>query len=199
MIPYLVQQGGLVRGWGSKAISMTNVAMTYPQLVTPNPNRQAIDVPPTTQVVTIAFQDEMAADNRIGNEVFDSLPVPRVQKRYVTVNSDIYGQPAFDAEHGAPGAAATASAWTPSISRYGAIMTCSTRARSPTAIATPTTPSSAGGPTAPTSCTRPWCKSTPRTSGPTPQCSPSATPSRAPRSTRTASSGARRRMSAGVM
>lgn len=52
----------------------------------------------------------MFLDNRIGNEISDSLTVPRAQKRHVTVNSDVYGQLAFVAEHGArPAAATTAS------------------------------------------------------------------------------------------
>src|SRR4051812_33797072 len=102
MIPYLVQQGGLVRGWGRKAIWMNNVAQTFAELVTPNPNREAIDTPPNPQVLTVGFQDDELADNRLGDEVFHALTVPAAQKHHATVNSDAHGQPAFVADHFAP-------------------------------------------------------------------------------------------------
>jgi hypothetical protein len=107
MIPYLVQQGGVVRGWGNKAIWMNNVAMTFAELVTPKgpdgqPTTEAIAIPRTTRVLTVGMQDDALADNRIGDEIFDSLTVPRSQKAHATINSDAHGQPAFVADHNAP-------------------------------------------------------------------------------------------------
>ena len=97
MIPFLVRQGA-ARGWGTRGIWMNNVAMTFALLV----GGGDIQVPPNTRVLTVGFEDDELADNRIGDEVFDALTVPLAQKQHVSVNSDAHGQPAFVADHFAP-------------------------------------------------------------------------------------------------
>jgi hypothetical protein len=99
MIPWLVQQGG-GRGWGSKALWMSNVAQAFTQLV----GAGTIGVPARTQAMTLAFEHDAFADKRLGIDVFESLVLPHTQKRHVTVNSDVHGQPPFIADHGSPSA-----------------------------------------------------------------------------------------------
>ena len=97
MVPYLVVQAGR-HGWGGKALWMNNNAMTFALLV----GGGAIRVPADTQVLTVGFEHDALADNRIGDEVFDALAVPAAQKRHAIFNSDPHGQPALVAEHNAP-------------------------------------------------------------------------------------------------
>ena len=97
MIPYLVQQGG-ARGWGAQARWMSVISQAYSELV----GAADIAVPGNTEEMTVAFQHDALADNRLGNDVFKSLLLPQAQKRHVTVLSGTHdGQP-FVAEHGAP-------------------------------------------------------------------------------------------------
>jgi acetyl esterase/lipase len=97
MVPYLVVQAGR-HGWGTTALWMNNDAMTFALLVGPD----AIHVPANTQVLTVGFEDDELADNRIGDEVFEALTVPASQKRHLIVNTDPHGQPALVADHNAP-------------------------------------------------------------------------------------------------
>ena len=97
MIPYLVVQASR-HGWGTRALWMNNIAMTFALLVGPD----AIRVPANTQVLTVGFEDDALADNRIGDEVFAALTAPLSQKRHAVVNTDVHGQPALVAEHNAP-------------------------------------------------------------------------------------------------
>ena len=98
MIPYLVQRGGLARRWGRNGIWMSNVAQTFALLVGPG----AIEVPAKTQVLTIGFEHDELADNRIGIEVFHAIRVPAAQKRHVMAHSDAQGLPPLLADHFAP-------------------------------------------------------------------------------------------------
>jgi hypothetical protein len=97
MIPYLVRQGA-ARGWGSRAMWMSTVAMTFALLVGPD----AIRVPARTQALTLAFDDDELADKRIGDEVFRALTLPASHKRHVTAHTDPHGQPTLVADHLAP-------------------------------------------------------------------------------------------------
>jgi hypothetical protein len=97
MIPWLVQQGAS-RGWGSKAVWMSNVAPAYSQLI----GTGSIAVPSRTQAMTVAFQDDAFADKRLGIDIFESLLLPAAQKRHVMINSDFHGMPPLVAEHNAP-------------------------------------------------------------------------------------------------
>jgi len=97
MIPYLVVQAGQ-HGWGRKALWMNNIAMTFALLV----GGGDIAVPANTQVLTVGFEDDALADNRIGDEVFEALSVPAAQKHHALINSDPHGQPALVAEHNTP-------------------------------------------------------------------------------------------------
>jgi len=99
MIPWLVQQGA-ARGWGSKALWMSNVAQAYSQLV----GDGDITVPPNTQSMTVALEHDALADKRLGIDVYESLTLPPSQKRHVMINTDVHGQPPMLAEHGAPSA-----------------------------------------------------------------------------------------------
>jgi hypothetical protein len=99
MVSWLVQQGA-ARGWGTKALWMSNVAQAYTQLV----GNGEITVPSNTQSMTVAFEHDALADKRLGIDVFESLTLPATQKRHVMVNTDVHGQPAMLAEHGAPSA-----------------------------------------------------------------------------------------------
>ena len=99
MIPWLVQQGA-ARGWGSKALWMSNVAQAYSQLI----GTGTISVPARTQAMTVAFEHDAFADKRLGIDVFESLVLPAAQKRHVMINTDLHGQPALLAEHNAPSA-----------------------------------------------------------------------------------------------
>ena len=99
MIPWLVQQG-VARGWGTKALWMSNVAQAYTQLV----GDGDITVPSNTQSMTVAFEHDTLADKRLGIDVFESLTLPAAQKRHVMINTDVHGQPPLLAEHGAPSA-----------------------------------------------------------------------------------------------
>jgi hypothetical protein len=107
MVPYLVVQAGS-RAWGKNALWMNNVAMTFALLV----GGGDIRVPRNTQALTIGFEDDALADNRIGDEVFAALTVPPWQKRHVILNSDPHGQPALVAEHNTP-IATTGPTYTP--------------------------------------------------------------------------------------
>ncbi len=100
MVPYLVQRGGLTRGWGRNGIWMSNVAQTFALLVGPD----EIRVPRRTQVLTVGFEHDELADNRIGIEVFHAIAVPAAQKRHVMVRSDSHGFPPLLADHFAPAA-----------------------------------------------------------------------------------------------
>jgi hypothetical protein len=97
MIPWLVQQGA-ARGWGSKALWMSNVAPAYSQLI----GARTIAVPSSTQAMTVAFQHDAFADKRLGIDIFESLLLPAAQKRHVMINSDAHGFPPLVAEHNAP-------------------------------------------------------------------------------------------------
>ena len=99
MISWLVQQGG-ARAWGTRSLWMSNVAQAFTQLV----GTGTISVPARTQAMTIAFEHDGFADKRLGIDVFESLVLPPAQKRHVTINTDVHGQPPFIAEHGAPSA-----------------------------------------------------------------------------------------------
>jgi hypothetical protein len=97
MIPWLVQQG-VARGWGTKALWMSNVAPAYSQLI----GDGTIAAPPHTQSMTVAFQNDAFADKRLGIDIFESLLLPPEQQRHVMINSDIHGLPPLVAEHNAP-------------------------------------------------------------------------------------------------
>ena len=97
MVPYLVVQAGS-RGWGKNALWMNNIAMTFALLV----GGGGIHVPSNTQVLTVGFEDDALADNRIGDEVFEALTVPAAQKRHAVIDTDPHGQPALVAEHNTP-------------------------------------------------------------------------------------------------
>jgi hypothetical protein len=97
MIPYLVQQGG-ARGWGGHARWKSIISQAYTELV----GADDITVPKNTEELTVAFQHDALADNRLGNDVFRSLLLPPAQKRHVTVLSGTHGGQPFAAEHGAP-------------------------------------------------------------------------------------------------
>jgi hypothetical protein len=99
MIPWLVQQGA-ARGWGTRALWMSNVAQAYTQLV----GEGAISVPAHAQSMTVAFEHDALADKRLGIDVYESLTLPPDQKRHVMVKTDVHGQPPMLAEHGAPSA-----------------------------------------------------------------------------------------------
>jgi hypothetical protein len=103
MIPYLVQRGGIVRGWGRNGIWMSNVAQTFALLVGPG----AISIPARTRVLTVGFEHDELADNRIGIEVFHALTVGIAQKRHVMVRTDLHGQPPLVADHFAPSSTGT--------------------------------------------------------------------------------------------
>ena len=103
MVPWLVQQGA-ARGWGTKALWMSNVAQAYSQLI----GDSTIAVPPNTQALTVAFAQDVLADKRLGIDVYESLLLPAAQKRHVMINSDLHGYPPLIAEHNAPTAAAGA-------------------------------------------------------------------------------------------
>jgi hypothetical protein len=77
---------------------MNNIAMTFALLVGPDD----ITVPPQTQNLTIGFEDDELADNRVGNEVFEALTLPATQKHHVTLNTDVHGQPVLVADHTGP-------------------------------------------------------------------------------------------------
>jgi hypothetical protein len=97
MIPWLVQQAAS-RGWGRRALWMSNVAQAYTQLV----GDGAIRVPRHTEALTIAFGDDVSADNRLGIDVFESLTLPPSQKRHVTLQTDRHSEPALVADHATP-------------------------------------------------------------------------------------------------
>jgi hypothetical protein len=97
MVPWLVQQGA-ARGWGAKALWMSNVAPAYSQLI----GASTIAVPPHTQSMTVAFAHDAFADKRLGIDIFESLLLPPQQKRHVMINSDLHGLPPLLAEHNAP-------------------------------------------------------------------------------------------------
>jgi hypothetical protein len=97
MIPYLVQQGG-ARGWGGQARWMSIIAQAYTELV----GAEDIGVPTNTEAISVAFEHDALADNRLGNDVFRSLLLPPAQKRHVTVLTGTHGGVPFAAEHGAP-------------------------------------------------------------------------------------------------
>jgi hypothetical protein len=95
MVPWLVQRGD-GRAWGRQGVWMSNVAQAFTQLV----GTGDIELPRRTQAVTVAFGDDAAADNRLGIDVFESLALPPVQKRHITVKSADHGAP-FAADGGA--------------------------------------------------------------------------------------------------
>jgi len=97
MVPYLVLQAGH-RHWGTHGLWMNNIAMTFALLVGPD----AIPIPRDTQVLTVGFDDDALADNRIGDEVFGALAVPTSHKRHALIETDPHGQPALLAEHNTP-------------------------------------------------------------------------------------------------
>jgi hypothetical protein len=97
MIPYLVQQGG-ARRWGGQGRWMSILSQAYTELV----GDGDIDVPEHTESMTVAFQHDALADNRLGNDVFRSLRLPAAQKRHVTVLTGTHEGRPFAAEHGAP-------------------------------------------------------------------------------------------------
>ena len=101
MVPWLVQQGA-ARGWGSKALWMSNVAQAYSQLV----GAGTIAVPARTETMTVAFEQDAFADKRLGIDVFESLLLAPSHKRHVMIKSDAHGFPALVAEHNAPSASA---------------------------------------------------------------------------------------------
>jgi len=103
MVPWLVQQGA-ARGWGTKALWMSNVAQAYSQLI----GDATIAVPPRAQAMTVAFAQDALADKRLGIDVFESLLLPAAQKRHVMISTDLHGVPALVAEHNAPTAASGA-------------------------------------------------------------------------------------------
>ena len=97
MVPFLATQGGR-RHWGADGFWVNNIAMTFALLVGPG----AIPLPAHAQVLTVGFEDDALADNRIGDEVYDAFSVPAAQKRHLLVSSDPHGQPALVAEHNSP-------------------------------------------------------------------------------------------------
>jgi hypothetical protein len=97
MIPYLVQQGG-ARNWGKRGLWMSVISQAFTELV----GAADIPVPANTEEMTVAFQHDALADNRLGNDVFKSLQLPASQKRHATVLSGTHGAQPFAAEHGAP-------------------------------------------------------------------------------------------------
>jgi acetyl esterase/lipase len=107
MVPYLAVKAAH-RGWGKHALWLNNVAMTFALLVGPG----AIQLPRRAQVLTVGFNDDALADNRIGDEVFRAFKVPRAHKRHLILNSDAHGQPALVAEHNTP-IATSAQTYTP--------------------------------------------------------------------------------------
>lgn len=122
MVPWLVQQGA-ARRWGGKALWMSMVAQAYTQLV----GDGDIAAPRNAQAMTIAFEHDAAADARLGIDVFQSLLLPLAQKRHITVNTDIHGQPPLVADHGAPsgGNGAGVDALDFLVFRYGDVLeTC---------------------------------------------------------------------------
>jgi hypothetical protein len=118
MIPWLVQQAAK-RGWGRKALWMSNVAQAFTQLV----GSDTIEVPRHTQSMTIAFADDAFADNRLGIDVFTSLTLAPANKHHVTISTDRHGDPSFVADHGAPLAfSGTANAVDFLLWRYGDLL-----------------------------------------------------------------------------
>ncbi|MFC8527184.1 alpha/beta hydrolase family protein [Nocardia sp. NPDC057227] len=97
MVPYLAQQAG-ARGWGSRGLWISMVAQAYSQLV----GTGQVEVPANTRAMTIAFDQDNAADARLGIDIFRSLTVPADQKWHITVRADAHGQPALASDHTTP-------------------------------------------------------------------------------------------------
>jgi hypothetical protein len=97
MVPWLAQQG-VARGWGTKALWLTDIAGVYSMFIGDGP----IPVPKHAQVLVVAFELDELVDTRLPVDVFESLSVPASNKRFVRINSDAYGQPAIVADHFQP-------------------------------------------------------------------------------------------------
>jgi hypothetical protein len=77
---------------------MSIVAQAYTELV----GAEDIAVPENAEAMSVAFQHDALADNRLGIDVYKSLLLPPAQKRHVTVVTGTHGGQPFVADHGGP-------------------------------------------------------------------------------------------------